>query len=90
MTTETAKGSKAAQASPAQEGNGKTRKRPSREERGLQPLTAEQRMTKSLVQNAENACKMLKAKADAGEQLPKEVLAALGVITGSLSSVLGA
>lgn len=78
------------QTSPAQGSKGKKRNRQSREDRGLSPLTPEQKMTKALVQNAENACKMLKAKADKGEQLPKNVLEALGVITGSLSSVLGA
>jgi len=90
MSAETAETAKSRQTSPAQNGGKKVRKRVSREDRGLQPLTPDQKMTKALVQNAQNACQLLKKKADEGEQLPKEVLAALGVITGSLSSVLGA
>jgi hypothetical protein len=78
-----------AQTSPAQKSGKGARKRVSREERGLAPLDAKQRMIKQIVQNAENSCKLIKAQVDSGEPVPAELLQACSVLSSAMSTVLG-
>lgn len=68
--------------------NGRGKKK-SREERGLPPLTNAQRMTKSLIQNAQNSCQFLKEQVESGEPIPEAVLNACGVLAGAMGAVLG-
>jgi hypothetical protein len=65
-------------------------KRQSREARGLEPLTSQQRQIVRMIQNAENACKFIKKAADAGEAIPKDTLAACSVLSTALGNLIGA
>lgn len=64
-------------------------KRQSREDKGLPPLTREQTMVRSLIQQAQNACGFLKKQVDDGKTPSKKVLEACGVLSASLGASLG-
>ena len=60
-----------------------------RASRGLPDLDANQKMIVKIIQQAENACKLLKMQADRAEPVQKEVLAACSTLSTALSGMLG-
>lgn len=60
-----------------------------RASRGLPSLDANQRMIVKIIQQAENACKLLKMQADRAEPVQKEVLTACSTLSTALSGMLG-
>jgi len=71
-------------------GKGARGKRQTREEKGLQPLTAIQKQQRAMVQQAQNSCNFIKAAIDRNEPIKAEVLAACSTLSGALSSMIGA
>lgn len=74
---------------PSSGNKGKAPKRVSREAQGLPPLTREQTMMRSLVQQAQNACSFLKKQIDSGTVPSKSVLQACGTLAATLGASLG-
>lgn len=70
--------------------NKKVRKVRTPAETAAAEIVAKQRAMIGMVQNAEKACKILRSTINAGEQPPKEVLAACSVLSGALANMLGA
>jgi uncharacterized ParB-like nuclease family protein len=68
----------------------KVRKVLSPAEKMANEALAKQRAMIGMVQNAEKACRILRATINAGEQPPKEVLGACSVLSGALANMLGA
>ena len=60
-----------------------------RASRGLPNLDDNQKMIVKIIQQAENACKLLKMQADRAEPVQKEVLAACSTLSTALSGMLG-
>jgi hypothetical protein len=71
-------------------GKGKRGVKGTRQERGLPELTPNQRMVVKIIQQAENACKLLKQSADKAEPIKADVLAACSTLSTALSGMLGA
>jgi hypothetical protein len=65
-------------------------KRQTREQRGLPPLSANQRAMLGMTQNAEKACKIIRQSIDNGETPSKEILQACSVLSSALAAMIGA
>lgn len=76
--------------SPATNGKGERGKRKTREEKGLQPLTPAQKQQRAMVQQAQNACNFIKAAIDRQEPVSARVLEACSILSGALSTMIGA
>lgn len=90
MANETTKSvSDKATTSPASNGKGRG-KRVSRAEKGLPELTPVQKQQRAMVQQAQNSCTFIKQAIDNGEPIKAEVLSACSILSGALSSMIGA
>jgi len=81
-------GRSSASASNATTGRGR-KSRPTREARGLPPLTKSQKIAMQIVQGAKNACTYIRESIDGGQMPSGEVLQACSVLQGQLGKYLG-